>query len=365
MNITLLVLVAALGIDPQFEAQNAPQFYNSPPILQTALAQGRVPSTYEEDPNLGKTVDAQPGAIYTPQGGYPTDPFLGGGLAPGGGYAVDPGYSFGPVGPQPYRFGWTSRTDVGFTPKSSTDGASGSLSILETNTALRYTTGWPPSMPNWIFSWTPEFNTRYWSGPSSPALPGYGMRIASDFEFSTPGNNPWSMQLGFTPAFVNDLDASVNSDSFNWDGRAVLFFRPNPVFMIALGAAYLDRVTDMIIPYAGIVWTPNQNWEWRLMFPKTRVSVFLGNWWGEMKWAYVGVEYNIEAYQIGIPSPSGQDEKVQFVDYRATLGLRGEAGGVSTFGEIGWVFAREVDYLHGTPGYDVSPNLYVRAGIRF
>ena len=101
------------------------------------------------------------------------------------------------------------------------------------------------------------------------------------------------------------------------------------------------------------------------MFPKTRVSMFIGNWGHEAKWVYAGVEYNVEAYQIGVLSPGGQDEKVQFADYRAMIGLRGEAGGVSTFGEIGWVFAREVEYLHGTPGYDINSNLYVRLGMRF
>ena len=328
--------------------------YNSPPVF-AALAQGRnPPSTYDEVPGGPQTVNAQPG--------YVSDPFLGGG---DGSYFADNSNSLGTVGPQPYTFGWTTRGDVGFIPQSSIDGAQGELSIFEVNAALRHTSGWPGAMPNWIFSWTPEFNYRGWDGPSTPDLPGHGLRFGSDFEIATPANNPWSFQLGFTPAFVNDFNASINSDSWNFDARGVLFFRPSQQLMIAAGAAFLDRVNDTVIPVAGIIWTPNQNWEWRLMFPKTRVSVFLGNWGHEAKWLYAGVEYNNEAYQVGVLSPSGRDEKVGFIDYRATLGLRGEAGGVSTFGEVGYVFAREVDYLHGTPGYDISPNLYVRLGMRF
>lgn len=358
MNFPLILFVAALGIDPQIEAQGDARFYQSPPVF-AALARGQnPPATYDENPG-GRTVQAPSG--YPAGPGYVSDPFLGNG---DGTLFADPGHGLGTVGPRPYQFGWTSRGDVAYIPSSSTD-AQGDLSILEVNAALRYTTGWPAAMPNWIFSWTPEFNLRGWDGPNSPDLPGHGLRFASDFEFATPGNDPWSIQLGFTPAFVNDLNASVNSDSFNWDGRAILFFRPSQELMIAAGAAYLDRVNDKIIPYAGIVWTPNQNWEWRLMFPKTRVSMFIGNWGAEAKWLYAGVEYNIEAYQIGVPSPSGRDERVQFVDYRAMLGLRGEAQGVSTFGEVGWVFAREVDYEYGTPGYDLSPNLYFRLGLRF
>ena len=70
---------------------------------------------------------------------------------------------------------------------------------MELNAAWRYTTGWPASFPSVIFSWTPEFNYRSWSGPTTPALPENVFRFASDFELATPGNNPISLQLGFTP----------------------------------------------------------------------------------------------------------------------------------------------------------------------
>lgn len=360
MNFAFLMIVAALNIDPQVEAT---AHYYAPPVNYEQIAAAQTaPRTYayDEEPQ-GKTAQVPSNApIYPPQGFIP-DPFVTGTYNPEAGMA--PGYSFGPVGPQPYKFGWTTRGDVGYIPK--THANQGDLSIFELNAAWRYTTGWPPSMPNWIFSWTPEFNLRTWDGPNFPGLPGHAFRFASDFEFATPGNNPVSLQLGFTPALATDLDGNINSESFNWDGRGVLFFRTNPELMIALGAAYLDRVQDRIIPYAGVVWTPNQYWEWRLMFPKSRVSVFVGNWWGNDTWMYAGVEYNLEAYQIGILSPTGEREKVQFTDYRAMFGIRGEGGGVSSFAEVGWVFGREVDYMHGTPGFDMTPNVMVRAGLRY
>ena len=89
-------------------------------------------------------------------------------------------------------------------------------------------------------------------------------------------------------------------------GRGVVFLRASPQLMIALGAAYWKRVDDIVLPYAGVVWTPNDYWEFRLMFPKSRISYFLGNWWGAATWVYGGVEYNVEAYQIDLTSPGGQ-----------------------------------------------------------
>lgn len=367
MSALFLLVASALAADPEPVTQNtyftaetllAADSLFDPPLRAQSPADG----TYDEN------LLSNPPQTFAPQGNAPLyDPFLAQPPAPSGGSMLDPSLAFGAVGPQPYRMGWSSRYDVGYMPQEPVhgSGASGSFGIFEINSAWRYTTGWPTGLSNLIFSWTPEFNYRSWSGPTSPNLPENLFRFASDFELATPGNNPVSMQLGFTPAFVSDLAASPNSDAFNWDGRGVVFVRANPEWMVALGAAYLKRVDDIVIPYAGVVWTPNDAWELRLMFPKTRVSYFLGDLLGTAAWAYFGLEYNVEAYQINLQGPTGQDEKIQYRDYRATFGLRGEARGVTGFIEVGWVFAREAEFLHGTPDFNIDTGFIGRLGLRF
>ncbi|MGQ0635531.1 MAG: hypothetical protein ACT4QC_13025 [Planctomycetaceae bacterium] len=371
MNATLIVCAACLAADVDFlsdEPRDAPvtqaTFFNAETLIE-AMVRGQSPSTYYDEGVLSATPPAQ--TFETPALSSPYDPFAPAPPDLNGGEYFDPSLTFGAVGPQPYRFGWSSRYDVGFLPDSgvSGGGASGRFGIFEFNSAWRYTTGWPASYPNWIFSVTPEFNYRSWSGPSQPSLPANVFRFGGDFELATPGNNPLSMQLGFTPAFVSDLQATPNADAFNWDARGVVFVRASPQLMIALGAAYWKRVSDILIPYAGIVWTPSDYWEFRLLFPKSRISYFLGNWGGAATWVYGGVEYNVEAYQIDLKAPNGDDEKIQIADYRALLGLRGEAGGVTGFVEVGWVFARDVKFLHGTPGFDINTGFISRLGLRF
>jgi hypothetical protein len=132
----------------------------------------------------------------------------------------------------------------------------------------------------------------------------------------------------------------------------------------AAGQAF-GRVNDILIPYAGVVWTPNDYWEFRLLFPKSRISYFLGNVWGAAAWVYGSLEYNVEAYQIYVPTPVGLDEKVQISDYRALFGLRSEGGGVTGFVEVGWAFAREAKFEHGTPGFDINTGFVGRLGLRF
>jgi hypothetical protein len=372
VNALFLLVGVALSADPFSVPQTSVSqctYFNANSYLSSfdTEARGQNPgqSTFEDD----STSNGLSGQTFAPgtASGAPYDPLTGEPPAGDTSFMGVPGLSFGAVGPQPYRFGWTSRYDVGFLPEEgvSGGGASGKFGVLEVNAALRYTAGAPAGFSNLIFSWTPEMNFRSWTGPTNPGLPPDVYRFASDFELATPGNYPVSMQIGFTPAFVTDFSANPSSDAINYDARGVVFLRASPQLMVALGAAYWHRVDDILIPYAGVVWTPNDYWEFRLMFPKSRISYFLGNWWGAATWLYGGVEYNVEAYQIDLTSPAGSPEKIQISDYRALFGLRSESGGVTGFIEGGWVFDRQVNFLHGTPGFDINTGFIGRIGLRF
>src|SRR6185295_19959251 len=98
--------------------------------------------------------------------------------------------------PQPYRlYQWISRYDAGYLFSEPTKGVAGHFSVTEANAALRYSA----PLGSMIFSWTPEINSRNWSGPSGVPLPGAVFRGASDFELATASPGPWNLQLGFTP----------------------------------------------------------------------------------------------------------------------------------------------------------------------
>ncbi len=72
-------------------------------------------------------------------------------------------------------------------------------------------------------------------------------------------------------------------------------------------------------------------------------------------WLYLRGEYHVEAYQVQLDYPVGdRREKMEIADQRLVLGLRGDIGSVSGFVEAGWVFDRQVDFLHGTPGFDID-----------
>jgi len=298
----------------------------------------------------------------------PQDPFLGPPGLNSPGYGLPPGSArstFGAVGPQPFRFGWTSRLDLGVLPDESVSGAAGDFGVFETDIELKYTA---PFAPGIILSTTPQFNYRSWDGPSiNPAtgrstLPGSVYRFGLDFLWQTPANAPWSAQLGFNPSVNTDFNGSLTGDGWNWDGRGVLFYRPTPRWMLVGGIEYLDRVHDRVIPSAGFVFTPDDRWEYRILFPESRISFFLGNPYGYAQWLYLKGEYHIEAYQI----KENRRDQVELEDYRMLFGLRSEMAGLASHIEVGWVFSRDVDFASSSAaGFDPQTGFIVRGGWQY
>lgn len=283
---------------------------------------------------------------------------------------VGDGYGFstyGTHGPQPYRYGLMSRWEMGFLPKVQTSDGLGQFGVLEVDADIQYTA---PAYPTpKIFTYTQEFSYRGWDGPTgapglTTALPGDVYRFGFNMALATPQMGPWTIKAVFDPSINTDFEDNLTSKAWNIDGHAMAFFRPDAYITYVLGAGYWDRVNDKVIPYAGIIWTPDDRWEWRLVFPDMRVSYFCGNELGLGCWLYVRAEYHIEAYEIQLPT-TGAREQVEVEDWRALMGIRKDNGWFGMFLEAGWVFGRNVAFLNGTPGFDPTTGFITRAGVHF
>ena len=159
---------------------------------------------------------------------------------------------------------------------------------------------------------------------------GIGLAPASDFELAFPGNGIWSAQLGFTPAVVSDFDGTLTSKAYNFDGRGILFYRASPQLSLALGVVYWNRVKNYILPYAGVIWTPDDQWEFRIMYPKTLINYFVGTPWGAPTWLYGSAEFHVEDYQIELEA-TNTATRIQMRDYRAAVGIRSEGKVFTSF----------------------------------
>ncbi len=432
MTGTVLLTVAALAA----HADGAPLPGNAASPFQKALAEETPPLFRAQSPVWTGPVLGPPQPVvtyyqtptYAPEGTpantdptfgglspgtgtapYTSDPWLTGGAAPLSGLSPSglnpypgtaPGvYTFGLNGPQPYKFGWTFRFDSAFIHDAGTNlGLGGDFGVDEFNVEDELTV---PVWYNWVFSIAPQYNLRLYDGPfarrvslgdaypapggalpAAPDLPSTAHRFGLGLKLQTPPIGIWTLEGGFNPALATDFRSSVDSDAILYDGHLVAFGRLSPQWMAAIGAAYWDRVDDLVIPYAGVVWTPNEYLEFRLLFPKPRVSLFIGTPFGLPTWAYVQGEYHVEAYQVAIGGPAAIDTsggglvtpgeflavgstRVQLEDWRIVGGLYTEGPFWTAFLEAGIVLDREVTYKGPVRGFDPNEAFILRAGVRY
>jgi len=403
VTIPCLVLLSAVATYSTDDAPSA--FYRAAPALQRALeGQQSTPVIRGQSPYSGQPLYAPPDGntvtnyqpTYAPPGSDPlggaplsspygvtpqpyysdpmtADPWLGGGT-PAPAYGATPYggtntpqsfYTYGMNGPQPYRYGMQERVNISYLPGSGTSPSRGDFEIFEVDFEKSMVT---PLWGNWVFTASPQVNYRAWAGPNGNAgpanLPGSVYRFGMNFQLATPTVNGWSAELGFNPALATDFEASLDWDAAYFDGYGVAFWQWNQQWTWAIGALYWDRVDDIILPYAGVVYTPDQHWELRLVFPQPRITYFLGTPYGVATWVYVGAEYHVESYYIDLKF-GGVDERMQYADWRVYGGMRWEAGQFVTFAEVGAAVARQVEFENVGADFDVDDGVFARVGLRW
>ena len=301
-----------------------------------------------------------------------SDPFVGQpGASP---YSPNPSgippqgtFAYGANPAQPYRFGWSNRIDASWLPSTGLRGApagvGGSVGVVGVDYDLTNTT---QMAPGWILNWTNQFGWRNWSGTTGTlTLPSDVFRLGIDLELETPKNGPYSISLGITPSVNTDFNSSVFSNGFQLDGRGILFMQLDQYWTLGLGAQYWDRVDNIIIPWAGLIYRDDY-WEWQLMYPEAKVSLFLGNeaYWS--KWVYVRAEYHVEAYGIDSTYMGATTKnQMQIADKRVLMGLKMDAGMYSWIIEGGYVFDRDVKYSNTVPGFGLGNGFVGQIGLRY
>ena len=304
-----------------------------------------------------------PGPLYTPRPA-PLDP-----LGPAYGSPPAPAVSdsFGVNGPQPFDFAPELRLDAGHLFDAAAEGRAGGLAVTEVDAI--YEIDVPVGAG--VFTAAPEYRLRALHGPPSgvggPPLPGNLHRLGVDLALTSPRLGPWSATVGVTPSINTDFADSLTDDGRQLDGRAAVFFQAAPNVTLVGGVKYLDRVDDIVLPWAGAVWRPGDRWEVRAVFPDPRVEYFWGPVWGKPMWVYGGFEFRRESWQFS-PETAGPPETdaVQFTDWRFILGARKEQGWGRTFLEAGVVFDRDVAFEERTGAdFEVGEALILRGGVRF
>lgn len=270
-------------------------------------------------------------------------------------------FAFGNRGAQPYKYDWLSYDDIVYIPSSPARGVAGSMQAVEWNTWMRYSRRIGEDK---LFTWTPAFNDQFFSGPTGVAMPGDVNNLSSAVSLASVNPGPWNWQLGFNPQINSDFRRSLTSNAYIFDGHGVILYRASSTWTLAFGVALWDRTRERVIPYGGVIWTPNDRWEVRLLFPESRLSYYLGRRNDTDLWAYVTGEYVNRAYQVDIADTRAKD-LVEMSDYRVMAGINGTWKGYTVFLQGGYVFDRHLQFRGPTPDFHLNGSALLRTGLTY
>jgi len=212
--------------------------------------------------------------------------------------------------------------------------------------------------PGAYFYVAPGGSLVWWNGPSSPDMSPNGFGTFIDFSVQPRFNDVFRMiawgRVGAFSDFVN-----VTSDAMRYQGQLEGIYTATPQVDVHAGVIYYGRARVKILPKVGVVWTPDENWELRLMFPNPKVSRRL--WRGQQAdwWGYVHMDYGGGSWDInGLGLTDYNDIRLGMgVDFNAHNQLGG-------YFEFGGSFDREL-YFGGSRQASLPSVLYLKMGVIF
>lgn len=271
-------------------------------------------------------------------------------------------FAYGATGVTPYQMGWYNKQEIAYVPTVKTSGDNGNFQFTELNGWTRYSCRVDDRH---FVTWTLITNSRLLSGPSGVALSPDVNLVQSDFQIASNDPGPWNWQLGVTPQVNSDFDRQLTSDAYMVDARAVVFNKISPQLTLAIGAAYWDRNHGHFIPYGGVIWTPDDRWEFRAMFPKSRISYFAGSLGTFDVWFYGSGEYTLDAYQICLEDDTRIKQRMEIQDYRFMLGINAIRPRIGGYFEGGYITDRHVNFRGPSSDFTAGDAWMIRAGVTF
>lgn len=267
--------------------------------------------------------------------------------------------AFGNAGYQPYRLGWYFYDEVPYMPTSPVRGTTGSFQDVQYNAWTRYSRRLGERH---FWAWTGAWNSSFWTGPSGVNLPGGVEQFVSDVQISSLYSGRWNWQAGVTPQVNADFRRALDHNAYMVDGRFALLYQASPDLRLAAGMEYWNRVHGIVIPYGGVIWSPDDRWEFRFFFPQSRISRYFGKVRGHDVWMYGTAGYQVQAWQVTLQDQIPTKTRMQMSDVQFLLGAAAAAGKWTAFVEGGLIADRHVQFRAFAPPFTIQDTLMVRIG---
>ena len=210
---------------------------------------------------------------------------------------------------------------------------------------------------------TPGFAVRYLDGPIAPDVPPRVYDAYLELRHLRKLREWLGIDLSVTTGAYSDFERYDDS-AIRISGRAIGSFQWRDDLKLVLGIVYLDRDDISMLPAAGLIWIPNDDWRMDLVFPRPRIArkMWIDGW--SEDWLYLAAEFGGGSWQI--ERVGGATDQMTIRDYRILFGLERKSPlGRGRRIEIGYVFGRAVEYAGGTPDVRPNPTAIIRAGVTY
>jgi hypothetical protein len=243
---------------------------------------------------------------------------------------------------------------------------------------------------------TPGFTFHWWNGPVSrwwfpPAVPDdwLGPELPPR-AYSAYLNTAWNPQLSrvlsgelaFRVGVYSDFSQVIN-ESIRYQGYGYGLVALSPSFQLKAGVIYLDRNKIKLLPAGGVIWTPNDDVRFEILFPNPKLAIRLPGystteWWLYARGEYGGGAWTVEtSYRMwdGAAWPLYTPlVEFDYNDMRAAVGVDFQTvRGLQGLFEVGVAFEREIYYPRlldplGPPfsfTFRPDPTVFVRGGLAY
>jgi len=224
---------------------------------------------------------------------------------------------------------------------------------------------------------TPGFATHWLDGPAGLDIPSQLHEVYTEFRWLPKIGEQFRADIAVQPGYYSAWDGStVRAVRILGHGAAIYDW--TPTFQLVLGCAYLDRPDIELLPIVGFIWKPDENAEYRLVFPTPKIS-----WCIEKSsallpsdgihraptphtdyWLYVAGELGGGTWAIR--HSDGSSDLMSYSDIRVFMGLENRTiVGLGSHIEIGYVFHRYIRLTSTDDDFDLGDTLMVRAGLTY
>ena len=349
----LIVIATTLGLAAPAAAQLTNPFSTQPP---PALP----PSAPFSTPGLTPAWDpyAMPGAA-TPTPTVPAAPY---GAAPYG-TPQQPGYPFQDWSSKSIKL--IQNVSIRSSWLDSGGGNGFGMSNVDLSAGFAFPFFGNPSIAPIVL--TPGFNFHLLQGPrlAPPQdLPGAVYDVFAQLSWQPQFSERLGADLAFSMGAYTDFQY-VDWTSVRYLGRAVGTWTFSPTLKGALGVVYLDRLDIKILPVFGVIWNPNPDTRYEILFPQPKFSQRITNWNNNEIWGYLGAEYGGGQWSIEHAGGFGHDE-VNYNDFRVYVGVESLGPGAKRmYFEVGYVFHREILYRAFNDSFEPDDTVMLRGGWSF